>query len=155
EVDPLVRPRIADAEHGREHSLLQEGDVERAEGVPAVDRGLGQLEQAPAALEVDAETPGAGRRRAARDGQPPDPLELPQHLAGRLPAEVGDHAVVRQDPELPRREERREEPLVLLACWTARIILAAALARGPPGARRAMVPVGDIGAWHRAARVDV
>src|SRR6266446_6982717 len=62
EVDPLVRPWIADPEHGREHALLQEGDVERAEDVPAVDRGLGQLEQAPAALEVNAEGPGAWRR---------------------------------------------------------------------------------------------
>src|SRR5206468_6623632 len=55
EVDALVGPLVADAEHGPEDALLEEGDVERAAGIAAVDRRLGQLEAIPAALQIEAE----------------------------------------------------------------------------------------------------
>ena len=42
EIDALVGARVVDAEHGREQVVLQDGDVERSDGVGRVEAaGLG------------------------------------------------------------------------------------------------------------------
>ena len=49
EVDPLVGARVADAEDRPEDPVLQQGDVERADRIVAVDRRRVELEQVPGA----------------------------------------------------------------------------------------------------------
>ena len=76
EIDPLVGPGIGDAEDGRQEVVLEDRDVEGADGIGRVERaGLG-LEAVPAAVEEHGVLP-APRRGLRAVGADVEPLADP------------------------------------------------------------------------------
>src|SRR5437667_465002 len=61
EIDPLILPLIPDTEQGAEDPVVQEGDVERADGVGPIDGPRIELQEIPSPRQVQAKGPRTRR----------------------------------------------------------------------------------------------
>ena len=95
EIEPLVGPRVADAEDRAEDPVLQQRDVQRADGIPAIDGLLVQLEPMPGTSQIDAERsrPAAGSDvRWPTAGRPS--RSAVKHLRRRLSPQITNYPIV-------------------------------------------------------------
>ena len=152
--DPGVGPRVADAEDWREHTVLEERDVEAGDRVGPVDRGGREPERPPGAVHKHEHFTADCRRAGRGWFYPADAPQPLQKLLRREAVQILDNPVVRQDSQLIVREHDRQKPAIFLAPRGPRV-LACRGGRGPGAAGRAVVAVGDVEEVEVAKRGDI
>ncbi len=140
EIDPLVGPDVADAEHLLEHVALQQRHVETARAGVVFGRGAREIDDIPAASQVHRHLALAARRRGAV-GHAEALAQRGEERLRRSPGQILDRSVVGQDLHLVVREGDRDERLGL---GDAAADLRLQRRARPRRARRAMMTVGDV-----------
>ena len=154
EIHPWVGARVADAEQRAEDLVLDPADVEEASRSRCPPGWSRTRCQCPG--QVDDEAAGLRAERGSRGRRDPTRwcLRSSRNPVGGSSAQVPDHPVVGQDPEVAGGEQDRQEPVVLLVAPMARVG-PAPLPSGPPGAGRAVMAVRHVGQGYGAERRHV
>src|SRR5690606_14465948 len=152
EVDALVAARVVDAQQRGQQIVLQDADIEAADGVVLAPQAGEGFELVPAAAAVAAaqvhgELVGVGGLGGGVDFADVEAgLDFLQELVVAEAVEVLDDAVVVEDVHLVVGEDHRGELVVGVLAGVVRV-LSLAQVLDALGRRGAMVAVGDVEAF--------